>query len=302
MKFDYNKKKVVLMIKSMTGYGRSDVRDRGYEISVEIRSLNHRFLDVNIKLNRLLSRLEERVREFVSEKIKRGRVDLSISFDVYDKTLSFIKIDEPLLEEYLKAFSEVKAKFDLKGSITVSDLIDLPEVIKLENEEVNLEEVWEILRIALDDAIGKLIDMRLKEGIKLYDDVTKRIKKVSEIVGEIEGLSLVMVEDYRKKLEQRIKELGVEVDPVRISMEVALIADKSCIAEEITRLKSHISQFRSSLNEEGPIGKKLDFILQEMNREANTIASKAIDYRISSKVIDLKDEIEKIREQVQNIE
>ncbi|MGB9808563.1 MAG: YicC/YloC family endoribonuclease [Caldanaerobacter sp.] len=290
------------MIKSMTGYGRSEIQDKGYKVSVEVRSLNHRFLDINLRINKLLSGLEERVREFVGEKIKRGRVDLSINFDVYDKTLNFIKIDYPLLEEYLKAFSEVKSKFSLEGSITVHDLINLPEVIKLENEEVNLEEVWEVLERALEDALKKLVNMRISEGKKLYVDVAKRLEKITRIVERVEDLSSTMVEDYQRRLEQRIKELGVEVEPMRIAMEVALIADRACITEEITRLKSHISQFESSLEEEEPVGKKLDFILQEMNREANTIASKAIDYRISKEVINLKDEIEKIREQIQNIE
>jgi uncharacterized protein (TIGR00255 family) len=290
------------MIKSMTGYGRNELQDKGYKVSVEVRSLNHRFLDVNLRINKLLSGLEERVREFVGEKIKRGRVDLNISFEVYDRTLNFIKIDYLLLEEYLKSFSEVKSKFNLEGSITLNDLIHLPEVIKLENEEINLEEVWEVLKIALEKALEKLIEMRISEGRKLYEDIAKRLEKIAKIVEQIDDLASTMVEDYRRKLEQRIKELGVEVDPIRISMEVALIADKACITEEITRIRSHISQFRSSLEEEEPVGKKLDFILQEMNREANTIASKAIDYRISAKVIDLKNEIEKIREQVQNIE
>ena len=290
------------MIKSMTGYGRGEIKEKGYYITVEIKSLNHRFLDINCRMNKLLSGLEEKVREFVSKQIARGRIELNIGFEVYERSINVIEIDENLLSEYLRVFTDVKTKFELEGFIKVSDLVYLPEVIKVKNEDLDLEEIWELLKLPLREAINNLVDMRNKEGIKLYDDVVNRIDKISEIVKEIEDLSFVMVEDYRKRLEQRIKELGVDIDPNRMAMEIAIIADKSCIAEEITRLKSHIVQFKDSLKEEGSIGKKLDFIVQEMNREANTIASKSIDYRISNKVIDLKNEIEKIREQVQNIE
>ncbi|HAA64934.1 MAG TPA: YicC family protein [Thermoanaerobacter sp.] len=290
------------MIKSMTGYGRGEIKEKGYYITVEIKSLNHRFLDINCRMNKLLSGLEEKVREFVSKQIARGRIELNIGFEVYERSINVIEIDENLLSEYLRVFTDVKSKFELEGFIKVSDLVYLPEVIRVKNEDLDLEEIWELLKLPLGEAINNLIDMRNKEGIKLYDDVVNRIDKISEIVKEIEDLSFVVVEDYRKRLEQRIKELGVDIDPNRMAMEIAVIADKSCIAEEITRLKSHIVQFKDSLKEEGSIGKKLDFIVQEMNREANTIASKSIDYRISNKVIDLKNEIEKIREQVQNIE
>ncbi|ADD02582.1 YicC domain protein [Thermoanaerobacter italicus Ab9] len=290
------------MIKSMTGYGRGEIKEKGYYITVEIKSLNHRFLDINCRMNKLLNGLEEKVREFVSQYVARGRIDLNIGFEVYERSTSVIEIDESLLSEYLRVFTDVKTKFELEGFIKVSDLVYLPEVIKVKNEDLDLEEIWELLKLPLREAINNLVDMRNKEGIKLYDDVVNRIDKISEIVKEIEDLSFVVVEDYRKRLEQRIKELGVDIDPNRMAMEIAVIADKSCIAEEITRLKSHIIQFKDSLEEEGPVGKKLDFIVQEMNREANTIASKSIDYRISNKVINLKNEIEKVREQVQNIE
>ncbi|ABY94980.1 MULTISPECIES: YicC/YloC family endoribonuclease [Thermoanaerobacter] len=290
------------MIKSMTGYGRGEIKEKGYYITVEIKSLNHRFLDINCRMNKLLSGLEEKVREFVSKQIARGRIELNIGFEVYERSINVIEIDENLLSEYLRVFTDVKSKFELEGFIKVSDLVYLPEVIRVKNEDLDLEEIWELLKLPLGEAINNLIDMRNKEGIKLYDDIVNRMGKISDIVKEIEDLSFVMVEDYRKRLEQRIRELGVDIDPNRMAMEIAIIADKSCIAEEITRLKSHIIQFKDSLKEEGSIGKKLDFIVQEMNREANTIASKSIDYRISNKVIDLKNEIEKIREQVQNIE
>jgi len=262
------------MIKSMTGYGRGEIKEKGYYITVEIKSLNHRFLDINCRMNKLLSGLEEKVREFVSKQIARGRIELNIGFEVYERSINVIEIDENLLSEYLRVFTDVKSKFELEGFIKVSDLVYLPEVIRVKNEDLDLEEIWELLKLPLGEAINNLIDMRNKEGIKLYDDIVNRMGKISDIVKEIEDLSFVMVEDYRKRLEQRIKELGVDIDPNRMAMEIAIIADKSCIAEEITRLKSHIVQFKDSLKEEGSIGKKLDFIVQEMNREANTIASK----------------------------
>lgn len=290
------------MIKSMTGYGRGEIKEKGYYITVEIKSLNHRFLDINCRMNKLLSGLEEKVREFVSKQIARGRIELNIGFEVYERSINVIEIDENLLSEYFRVFTDIKSKFEMEGFIKVSDLVYLPEVIKVKNDDLNLEEIWQLLKLPLKEAVNNLIDMRNKEGIKLYDDVVNRIDKISDIVKEIEDLSFVMVEDYRKRLEQRIKEWGVDIDPNRMAMEIAIIADKSCIAEEITRLKSHIIQFKDSLNGEGSIGKKLDFIVQEMNREANTIASKSIDYRVSNRVIELKNDIEKIREQVQNIE
>ncbi|AIS52597.1 TIGR00255 family protein [Thermoanaerobacter kivui] len=290
------------MIKSMTGYGRGEIKEKGYYITVEIKSLNHRFLDINCRMNKLLSGLEEKVREFVSKQIVRGRIELNIGFEVYERSINVIEIDESLLSEYLRVFTDVKSKFELEGFIKVSDLVYLPEVVKIKSSNLDLEEIWELLKLPLEEAINNLIDMRSREGIKLYNDVLHRLEKIERIVKDIEVLSAVMVEDYRKKLEQRIKELGVDADPNRIAMEIAIITDRSCIAEEITRLKSHISQFKDSLDEEGSVGKKLDFIVQEMNREANTIGSKSLDYRISKNVIDLKNEIEKIREQIQNIE
>lgn len=291
------------MIKSMTGFGRGEVKNRGFYINVEIKSVNHRFLDIIYRLPKPISSLEDRIRNMLTDRISRGRFEVNVVFEIYDKSINMLEIDNGLLEQYIDIFKYAKSHFGLSGDIKVSDILMLPDIIKIKNIDMNLEEVWDVLKIALEESINNLIDMRIKEGIKLYNDITCRLDAIEKIIDDIGKMSSVVIDEYRKKLESRIQELVTEkVDPNRIMTEIAIIADRSCIAEEVTRLKCHIAQFRESVESNYPVGKKLDFITQEMNREANTIGSKSLNYEISKNVIELKNEIEKIREQVQNIE
>ncbi|MGB9678954.1 MAG: YicC/YloC family endoribonuclease [Thermoanaerobacteraceae bacterium] len=291
------------MIKSMTGYGRGEVSDKGFYIVVEMRSVNHRFLDITCRCSKIISSLEDRVRSFISDKISRGKIDVNISFEMPEGSMNKVNIDEILLKQYMNVFTEAKNSFGLEGNIKISDIILLPEVVKIKNLEIDIEEIWINLKKALEDSINKLIDMRVKEGIKLYNDLVFRLDKIERSVNEIEETSPKILDEYKVRFETRIKELAQDkVDQNRIMTEIAIFIDKACIAEEITRLKSHLIQFKESIKEDIAVGKKLDFIIQELNREANTLGSKSIDYKISKCVIELKNDIEKLREQVQNIE
>lgn len=291
------------MIKSMTGYGRGEVSNNGFYIVVEMRSVNHRFLDITCRCSKMISSLEDRVRSFISDKISRGKIDVNISFEMPEGSMNKVNIDEILLKQYMNVFTETKNSFGLEGNIKISDIILLPEVVKIKNLEIDIEDIWINLKKALEESINKLIDMRVKEGIKLYNDLVFRLDKIERSVNEIEETSPKILDEYKLRFETRIKELAQDkVDQNRIMTEIAIFVDKACIAEEITRLKSHLIQFKESIKEDTAVGKKLDFIIQELNREANTLGSKSIDYKISKCVIELKNDIEKLREQVQNIE
>lgn len=291
------------MVKSMTGFGRGEIKDKGFYINIEIKSVNHRFLDIIYRLPKPISSLEDRIRNMLTDRISRGRLEINVVFEMHDKSINELEIDMELLKQYIDIFSFAKSNFELSGDIKINDILMLPDVIKIKNTDVDLEEVWDVLKVALEESINNLIDMRIKEGIKLYNDIISRLDAMEEIINDIDKMSYTVIDGYRKKLESRIQELVNEnVDPNRIMTEIAIIADRSCIAEEVTRLKCHIAQFRESVESNYPVGKKLDFITQEMNREANTIGSKSLNYEISKNIIELKNEIEKIREQVQNIE
>lgn len=291
------------MIKSMTGYGRGEVCENGFRICVEIKTLNHRFLDVSLKLPKPISGLEDKLRSKIADSIKRGRVEINVSLETCEKGLDVLKLNNDLLEQYINILKIVKDKFSLSDNIKVSDILSLDGIIEVKNADIDIDSVWTILEKALSLGIKNLIDMRVSEGIKLKDDIMNRLDTLSIIINKIESRGPIVIKEYKKKLETRIKELtGDYFDQNRFLTEVAIMADRTSIAEEITRFKSHISQFRNSLDSDMPIGKKLDFLAQEMNREANTIGSKSMDLEIVNGVIELKDQIEKIREQVQNIE
>ncbi|MBE0068328.1 YicC/YloC family endoribonuclease [Thermoanaerobacterium thermosaccharolyticum] len=291
------------MIKSMTGYGRGEVCENGFRICVEIKTLNHRFLDVSLKLPKPISGLEDKLRSKIADSIKRGRVEINVSLETCEKSLDVLKLNNDLLEQYINILKIVKDKFSLSDNIKVSDILSLAGIIEVKNADIDIDSVWTILEKALSLGIKNLIDMRVSEGIKLKDDIMNRLDTLSIIINKIESRGPIVIKEYKKKLETRIKELtGDYFDQNRFLTEVAIMAERTSIAEEITRFKSHISQFRNSLDSDTPIGKKLDFLAQEMNREANTIGSKSMDLEIVNGVIELKDQIEKIREQVQNIE
>lgn len=293
------------MIKSMTGFGRSDSQVVDKYFQVELKSVNHRYMDISIKLPKKFTYLEESIRKVIKTHIQRGRIEVYITYESVGESDVKVDVDMPLAQEYLNALLKLENELSVQNDITTSLIARFPDVIKVEKKEENEEEIWQCLQDALNGAITKLVAMRKEEGNKLKEDLLKRLGKTSDFLAQIKDRSPIIVGEYRQKLMDRIKEIVDEefvLDDGRIAAEVALFADKSNITEEIVRLYSHINQFRKTLEEDDAIGRKLDFLLQEMNREANTIGSKANDLIIANLVINIKSEFEKMREQVQNIE
>lgn len=293
------------MLKSMTGFGRAIYDNGKRSFTIELKSVNHRYLDLNVKLPRTLISLEEKIRKEISQKIKRGKVDVFITQNVYNDDDYDVKLNKNLADSYCKCLMKIKESYDVKDDISVSLISKFPDVISIEQKEENFDEIWSAILIPLTEALNKLVDMREKEGSKLKEDIENKCDVIKKNVCFIEEKSAYVVEEYKIKLDERIKELlgeNKEIDESRIAMEVAIFADKACIDEEIVRLKSHIIQLKDTLKKDEPIGRKLDFIVQEMNREANTIASKSNNIDIVHSVLDIKNDIEKIREQIQNIE
>ena len=293
------------MIKSMTGFGRSTLSKEGREYQIEIKSVNHRYNDVNIKMPRNISYLEEVVKKCITSKIKRGKVDVFITFENNSETGKQIKINKELAKLYINNLKELAKEEKILSNIEVTDISKFPDVLAIENitEDQTIEE--EIICVA-NEAVNSLYNMRKIEGEKISEDLLNRIKNVETKILEISKLSTGLIEEYVVKLEERIKELlkatNVEIDKNRLAQEVVIYADKCSVEEEITRLKSHVDQFTKMLSTDSAIGKKLDFIIQEMNRETNTIGSKSNNLEITNRVIDIKTELEDIREQIQNIE
>ncbi|MBE6044149.1 YicC/YloC family endoribonuclease [Clostridium thermopalmarium] len=293
------------MVRSMTGFGRGMTREgTSRSFIIEIKSVNHRYFDLNIKIPRNLLSLENKIRETIKAKINRGKVDVFINQSIYENDDVEVYFNEKLADSYLACLKKIKDRYEVIDDISVSLIAKFPDVITAEKKEENLEEIWSNLREPLNEAIDSLIKMRENEGTKLREDIIVKCTAIGELVSQIEEKSPLVVEDYKNKLNSRIAELlnTSEVDETRIAMEVALFADKAAIDEEIVRLKSHIAQLKQTLDKDEPIGRKLDFIVQEMNRETNTISSKANDLGILNLTINVKNYIEKIREQIQNIE
>lgn len=292
------------MVKSMTGFGRGEARDNGRMLLVEIKSVNHRYCDIFVKIPRYISFLEDRVRNKVAATLSRGKIDVYIDFDDYNGECNSIMMDEGLAKAYIKALEAMRDKFGLKDDISVSLVSRFPDVLKLQKIETDGEKIWSILERALDEALASVVKMREDEGEKLREGIMGVMFNMENIIKDISLRAPNVVNDYKKKLEARIKELlGQEtVDESRLAMEAAIFADRSSIDEEMVRLCSHIGQLKETLGMDQPIGRKLDFLIQEMNREVNTIGSKANDLFITKSVLELKSEIEKIREQAQNIE
>lgn len=292
------------MIQSMTGYGRAFYETKKRNLTIEIKSVNHRYLDLNIKMPRNFISLEEKIRKIVQNKISRGKVDIYITQTILQSENSVAVLNKNLSDSYVKCLEEIKKRYNLHEELSVSLIAKFPEVINVEQNEEDLEEIWMDLEIPLTEALNNLVAMRAREGVKLKEDLELKCHNISKMVAGIEDKSKTVVEQYRKKLTDRITELlgDTNVDENRVAMEVAILSDKACIDEEIVRIKSHITQLSDSLILAEPTGRKLDFIIQEMNREANTIGSKASDINIVQLVLNIKNEIEKLREQVQNIE
>lgn len=291
------------MIKSMTGYGRGNYENDGRMYTVEIKTINHRYNDVSVKLPRYLNFLEDNIRRYISKTINRGKVEVYISLENMSDKGRNIKIDKVLAGTYINELRSLSSEYGIPDDITVMSLARMSDIIVVENDAQE-ELYWQELQEAMSVAIKNIDEARSIEGKRLAEDIEARLNKISEYVNIVEKASEKLLEEYKVKLKNRINELGANniVDENRIGIEIVLFADKSSICEEVTRLKSHIESFKNMLKSEGPIGKKIDFLIQEMNRETNTIGSKANSIGITNYVIEMKNEIENIREQVQNIE
>ncbi|MDD6490303.1 MAG: YicC family protein [Clostridia bacterium] len=292
------------MIRSMTGYGRFEGSVDGRNVIFEIKSVNHRFLELSCRTQRGYGFLEDTVKELVSKYITRGKVDVFVSVDADENVAAEVTVNHSLAAGYVNAMKELCDTYNLKDDISVSVLSRYPDVLTVHKAPENEEQVISIVKKAGTQAIESLVAMREREGEKLRKDVLEHGRKVIDIVAEIEKRSPQIVEEYRKRLYERLSEVlkDTTIDPQRILTEAAIFADKTAVDEETVRLRSHFAQMNDMLSQSEPVGRKLDFIVQEMNREANTIGSKVSDAILAHKVVDIKAEIEKIREQIQNIE
>lgn len=293
------------MIRSMTSFGRSNSEEGKKRVfTVEMKSVNSRYLDVNIRMPKSIISLEEEIRKMISNSLNRGKVDVFINIKNYNEGAGVPKVDINLAQGYLQCFKEIEEKLNIKNDISVMQIARFPEVITMIEEEDKIDEIWEELKPLISSSLDMMINMREVEGEKLKEDILIKINQIEELVSKVEEFADSIPKVFKQKLEERLKDLlgNVEVDENRIATEVCILADKATVDEEIIRLNSHINQVRetSKLNE--PIGRKLDFIVQEMNRETNTIGSKSSDIKMTNIVIDIKNILEKIREQVQNIE
>lgn len=293
------------MIKSMTGFGRCEVAEGQRRFVVEMKGVNHRYLDVNIRMPKKLNFFETAIRSLLKQSVQRGKVDIFITYEDLSESQVALKYNETLAGEYLKYFQQMQETFGLENDVRVSHLSRCPEVLTMEEQAVDEEELWNELKKALSGAISQFVETRSTEGENLKKDLLEKLDDMLMLTEQIEKRSPQIIAEYREKLETKVKELleDTQIEESRIAAEVVMFADKICTDEEIVRLRSHIVHMKETLkSDENGIGRKLDFIAQEMNREANTILSKANDLEISDKAIALKTEIEKVREQIQNIE
>ena len=292
------------MIKSMTGFGRCEFTDEKRKFTVELKSVNHRYLDVNIKMPKKLNFFESSIRALLKEYIERGKVDVYITYEDYTEDNYALKYNSALAAQYLDYLNRMAEEFGLENDIRVSNLSRYPDVLVMEEQDVDEKELWDGLERALRGACEQFVASRIKEGENLKVDLIDKLDHMISYIDFIEKRSPLIMEEYRKRLEDKIKEIlgDRQMDDGRIATEVTIYADKVCVDEETVRLRSHINTTKDTLLEGGSIGRKLDFIAQEMNREANTILSKVNNIEISDIGIDLKTGIEKVREQIQNIE
>lgn len=292
------------MIKSMTGYGKSTLEINSRKYQVEIKSLNHRYLDISIRMPKQLSYLEETIKQQISSKISRGKIDVFISWENNSIEGRNIKINTELAKAYIEELRKLAKEENLSDNIEVNDIAKYPDVLIVQENQEDETIKNEIIEV-VNKAVNNLVEMKQNEGIKIAEDLQKRLDYIQEEVNKVKEFSTGLINEYIVKLEERIKELlpnNQEIDKNRLMQEIVIYADKCSIEEEVTRLNSHIGQFKEFLKSDETVGKKLDFIIQEMNRETNTIGSKSNNLNITNGVIDMKTEIENLREQVQNIE
>lgn len=292
------------MLKSMTGFGRAEKVTAGYDITVEIKSVNHRFFDLSSHITRGYGFLESKLKTFLQQYIERGKFDVFVSLEPAEDSGVTVAVNYSLALGYVSALRDISGKYGLDGNISAADIARYPDVLTVTKAPENEEEVWSSVHEVAGEALKSLLEMRKTEGARLKEDLSKRAGKIISIVSEIEKRSPETVAEYKEKLQARLKDMlgDIEIDEQRVLTEAAVFADKVSVTEETVRLRSHVKQFVDMLESDNAIGRKLDFIVQEMNREANTIGSKCVDAEIAHYVVDMKAEIEKVREQIQNIE
>lgn len=302
---DKKEKKGIFLVRSMTGYGRGGESQNGYSLTIEVKSINHRHLDLVIRAPRELLPFEDRIRSKFHEKIYRGRVEVYITLEVSSGPGRTVDVDIGLAESYYLALQKLENCFRLaEEKLSIRELVGFPDIFKVVKTGADPEQVAPLLDLSLDQAILQLVQQRTEEGRRLEKDIIRRLDLLQGLVLRMKEKGPIILEEYRSKLGNRLEEMlgGKELDKQRFFMEVALFAERCNIDEELIRLESHLESFSSNLASTGAVGRKLDFLLQEMNREINTIASKSSDLEISQMVVEGKSEIEKIREQIQNIE
>ncbi|WP_073590911.1 YicC/YloC family endoribonuclease [Anaerocolumna xylanovorans] len=292
------------MLKSMTGFGRCEKADAERKVVVEMKAVNHRYLDINIKIPKKLSFYEAGIRSILKKYLSRGKVDVFISYEEHQENSVCVKYNETIAKEYYDNLKKMAATFEIKDDITVSVLASYPEVFTLEEEQSDEQEIWHLIEEAVTGACTQMVESRSQEGEHLRKDLSDKLNGMLLVVYTIEEKSPQLVTEYREKIRSKVEELlgDTMVEESILATEVTVYADKICVDEETVRLKSHIENMLLCLNQGEEVGRRLDFIAQEMNREANTILSKANNIDITNMAIDLKTEIEKIREQIQNIE
>ena len=292
------------MIKSMTGFGRCELAREERRITVEMKSVNHRYLDVNIRMPKKLNQFESAIRNFLKQYMERGKVDLFLTYEDFTENKMNLRYNRELAAEYVSYIRQMAQEFQLEEDLTVAKLSRYPEIFSMEEQAVDEKQLWNFLEEGLALACRQFVTSRIEEGENLKADLLEKLSNMSRYVEGIEARSPGIVEEYRGNLKAKVEELlgDTQIDEGRLAAEITIYADKICTDEELVRLKSHIQGTQAALKEGGSIGRKLDFIAQEMNREANTILSKANDLEVSNLAIDLKTEIEKLREQIQNIE
>jgi uncharacterized protein (TIGR00255 family) len=292
------------VICSMTGYGRGEAQEKGKKFVVEIKTVNHKYSDINLKLPKQVSFLEKTARDIIMEKISRGKADVYVTYEDTGDEARTVVVDRQLIQQYVRACRSLKDEYGFTDEISLSLISGFPDVFKVERPEGDEEQAAQVFLKAAADALDSLMRMRLIEGEKLEADIRANLRHIEESLEDIEKRAPLVVTEYKEKLESRIKEILQQqvIDEYRLATEVAYFADRCCINEEIVRLKSHLKQMEEILASDEPAGRKMDFLVQEMNREINTIGSKSNDLGITRNVVDIKSYIDKIREQVQNIE
>ncbi len=292
------------MLKSMTGFGSGKVVEAGLKVSVEIRAVNHRFCEIMVRVPRPYMPLEERIKEEVLKRVARGHLDIFVNIEADGEKKRNVKLDKDLVIAYYSCLRELAEMLNIDFQLSVNQLAQFPDVIVVEEQEEDLEKAWIVVQKALNEAMQQVVSMRLREGKKLYEDFVERKTRISKILAGIEQRMPVLGEELMDRLRSRLQTMlgDAEIDETRLLSEVVLYAERSSIAEEIVRLSSHLEQLTEMLNSMEPVGRRIEFLIQEMNREINTIGTKAADLVISPLVIEVKSELEKMREQVQNVE